>query len=133
MAHNARSYLVGLGLAKPGRGKFSSAAKDALSKAMSEGITFTDWPKAGTVVKVPNGTTAKIVKAESAETSNYLTPDDYRYPEKEYRAVIFKNGKRVPVSLREACNTCRVSLVNHACESPTIHNDITVTIERKSN
>jgi len=37
-----REYLVGLGLAKPGRGRFSADAKAALAKAESEGVTFSD-------------------------------------------------------------------------------------------
>lgn len=35
-----REYLVSLGLAKPGRGKFSKAALEALSRAMAEGMVF---------------------------------------------------------------------------------------------
>jgi hypothetical protein len=37
-----RAYLVSLGLAKDGRGKFSNAAKDALAKAIEQGMTFSD-------------------------------------------------------------------------------------------
>ncbi len=37
-----REWLVTQGLAKPGRGKFSTAAHAALSRAASEGMTFDD-------------------------------------------------------------------------------------------
>jgi hypothetical protein len=37
-----REYLVGLGLAKPGRGRFSADAKAALAKAEAEGTVFSD-------------------------------------------------------------------------------------------
>ncbi len=35
-----REYLIDLNLAKPGRGRFSRAALDALAKAESEGVVF---------------------------------------------------------------------------------------------
>lgn len=41
-----REYLVSLGLAKPGRGRFSTEAKAALAKAVEEGMTFTDTKEA---------------------------------------------------------------------------------------
>lgn len=37
-----REYLVSLGLAKAGRGRFSGEAKAALAKAESEGVVFSD-------------------------------------------------------------------------------------------
>ena len=37
-----REYLVSLGLATPGRGRFSNAAKEALAKAIAEGKIFDD-------------------------------------------------------------------------------------------
>lgn len=123
-----RDYLVGLGLAKPGRGKFSNAGKEAIAKAEAGGMKFSDV-STGPIVSKP----APAVKSEPVQSdgnSNYLFPDEYRYPESEYRAFVFNDGKRKPVSLRECCNTCRVSLVNHACENPTIHGNVAVKIER---
>lgn len=119
-----RDYLVGLGLAKPGRGKFSNAAKEALSKAEAGGMKFSDATAAKTT-----GNPAKPVadrKTEATETP-YLYPSDFRFPEGEWRATV--NGKEV--SLRECCNTCKVSLVNHACNTPTIHNNLPVKIVRR--
>jgi len=37
-----REYLVGLGLAKPGRGRLSAAAHTALEAAIADGMTFDD-------------------------------------------------------------------------------------------
>lgn len=37
-----REYLVEKGLAKPGRGRFSTAAKEALAVAVADGVVFTD-------------------------------------------------------------------------------------------
>jgi hypothetical protein len=127
-----RDYLVGLGLAKPGRGKFSNAAKEALAKAEAAGTKFSD----ATVIQTKNpagGQTAPEteVKASAPGDSAYVLPDDYRFPEKEYRAFTRDGGKKVEVSLRECCNDCRVSLVNHACNAPVIHGNIAVVIERR--
>lgn len=52
----SREYLVSLGLAKPGRGRLSLTAKEALSKAMADGMTFDDvvtinLPKAETKIQ----------------------------------------------------------------------------------
>lgn len=129
-----REYLVGLGLAKPGRGKFSNAAKAALAEAEAKGVKFSDI-----VTKIPVQTETPTEKSAGGQTPQkidagltpYLTPDEYRFPEAEYRGITFRDGKRKEVSLRECCNTCRVSLVNHMCDSPTILNSITVKIERR--
>lgn len=127
-----REYLVGLGLAKPGRGKFSNAAKEALSKAEAKGMKFSDATGIPTKNSAGGQTKTEIQpKASVPGDSAYILPSDYRYPEADYRAFIRANGKRVEVSLRECCNTCRVSLVNHACASPTIHGNVAVVIERR--
>lgn len=129
-----REYLVGLGLAKPGRGKFSNDAKKALAEAEAKGVKFSD-----VVTKIPTPTEKPTEKAAGGQTapkteptmSAYLFPDEYRFPEAEYKGVTFKNGKKVEVSLRECCNTCKVSLVNHMCDAPTILGDVHVKIERR--
>lgn len=129
-----REYLVGLGLAKPGRGKFSNSAKAALAEAEAKGVKFADI-----VTKISVATGTSTEKSDGGQTaketdprdSAYLSPDDYRYPEAEYRAVTFRDGKKVSVSLRECCNTCRVSLVNHMCDAPTVLGDVVVRIERR--
>lgn len=54
---SARDYLVSINLAKPGRGKFSNAAKQALSEAIDNGMEFSDWNKHGRVIApIPEGT-----------------------------------------------------------------------------
>lgn len=129
-----REFLVGLGLAKPGRGKFSNEAKKALAEAEAKGVKFSDI-----VTKIPVATGTPTEKSAGGQTPQkidasltpYLTPDEYRFPEAEYRAVSFKDGKRVLHSLRECCNTCMVSLVNHMCDAPTILGNIVVKIEKR--
>lgn len=126
-----REYLIGLGLAKEGRGKFSNAAKEALVKAEANGVKFSD-----VVANVPTPKPTEAPKEATAPKTDptqtpFLTPDEYRFPEAEYRAVAWLDGKRKFYSLRECCNSCRVSLVNHSCDAPTILGDITVKIERR--
>lgn len=119
-----REYLVGQGLAKAGRGKFSTAAKAALDVARAKGVKFSDDD-------TPAPRTAAPVEVDTApvsvdpRNSNYLFQDEYRFPESEYKGID-PDGKEV--SLRECCNTCRVSLLNHACNAPTIHGNVVVRI-----
>lgn len=127
-----RAYLVRMGLAKEGRGKFSNDAKAALAKADADGIEFLDGPSptgngSGPILSSID-TPAPVVRKPVTETL-YLTPDEYRFPEAEYRAIAKVGGKTVEYSMRECCNACGVSLVNHACNEPTIYGNITVSIQ----
>lgn len=133
-----REALAAVGLAKPGRGKFSKDAVRWLEDQRAKGVTFSDdnapvkpvkasKPKPVTIDPEPD---TAPVSADPRDTP-YLTPSEYRFPEADYRGSIFVEGKKKEVSLREACNTCMVSLVNHMCVSPTVWGDIAVTIERR--
>lgn len=130
-----REYLVGLGLAKPGRGKFSNDGKAALAKADAEGYEFLDGPSPtgspGPVIKSTHPDEQPAPVVAKAGDSVYIMPSDFRFPEVEYTAYIVVEGKKQKVSLRECCNTCRVSLVNHACATPSIHGNMAVTIEKR--
>lgn len=124
-----REYLVGLGLAKDGRGKFSNAAKEALVKAEASGMTFSD------INKVIKPTGASAIPAEPVEIpkpkasdSLYVSPSDFRFPEDNYKAI-GSDGKTY--GMREGCNTCGVSLTNHACNTPSVFENITVRIVAK--
>jgi hypothetical protein len=129
-----RAALVEAGLAKPGRGKFSKDANAWLDAQRANGVKFSDddGPVKPAVVS-PTDDTGPDSPAPKIPAGNslYLTPDEYRFPEKEYRAVAKVGGKTVEYGMRECCNLCRVSLVNHACNEPTIHGNIAVTIERR--
>lgn len=125
-----REYLVSKGLAKPGRGKFSNAAKVELSRAMSSGMKFSDdgnrsLTKNRTGQNSVPESKPKAIPASNPGDTAYIFPSDYRFPEAEYVAV-GPDGKRY--TLRECCNTCMVSLTNHGCNTPTIHNNIPVHI-----
>lgn len=132
----AREYLVEKGLAKAGRGKFSKVAHGALAEAIANGVKFSDYPKVGKPAPVKSDT-PKVEKAAGQKpvapsgTAEILFPDEYRWPEAEYRAVSFDDGKKVVHGMAEVCNNCRVSLVMCACESPMIYGRIQVRIEKK--
>lgn len=68
-----REYLVSLGLAKPGRGRFSSAAKEALAKAKADGMTFEGPAPAKQVAKAskPKPTTPKDSSPEPKDKPKY--------------------------------------------------------------
>ena len=73
---------------------------------------------------------APVTKAAPVKDSmpDFFLPDEYRFPEKEFKAIERRDGKRITHSMRECCNTCRVSLVNHGCDAPTILGNIVVEI-----
>lgn len=123
-----REYLVGLGLAKEGRGKFSNAAKEALAKAEASGMKFSD--ATGPAPVRPAAPKGEAKPAPSAASDSlYVSPSDFRFPEDDYKAV-GTDGKTY--SMRECCNNCRASLTNHSCDNPTIHGNMVVHIrERK--
>lgn len=128
----ARDYLVKQGLAKPGRGKFSNAGKDALTKAVAGGMSFDDFPNKVTAVK-PTGAGGQ--KPATVEPEVYDIPE-FRYPEHQYRAIETRNGKPVERSMRCACNGCGLSLVVCWCSAPRIvahdgNGSVPVKIERK--
>lgn len=124
-----REWLASQGLAIAGaRGKFSNAAKEALAKAEASGMQFSDSPNATTAPKVTKPKAPAPVVSTAAD-SLYLSPSDFRFPEEEYKAV--EVGGKKTHSMRECCNKCRVSLTNHACNEPTIHGNIAVSIVRR--
>lgn len=135
-----REYLISKGLAKPGRGKFSNAGNAALAEAERSGVKFSDTgPVRRPTVKSGPEISKTGIPAKNSDNSEtggqnapYIFPSDFRFPEAEYVAVARdEDGKRILHSMRECCNTCKVSLTNHACDSPTIHDSVTVKIERR--
>lgn len=127
-----REYAASLGLAKAGaRGKFSNAAKEAIAKAEAEGMKFSDTSTAPKPAPTGGETPAAPAPTKPGDSA-YLSPADFRYPEAEYVAVARDaNGKRILHGMRECCNTCKVSLTNHMCNTPTIHGNVVVKIEKR--
>ena len=136
--NTAREYLAGKGLAIAGaRGKFSKAAHEELARALSAGMKFSDWPKSGVATprKVSNvaknspkvSVTRNSGAGHSATETEYLSPSDFRFPEEDY---IAKGADGKTYSMRECCNTCKVSLTNHMCNDPSALG-VAVTIVRR--
>lgn len=114
-----REYLAEKGLAKIGRGKFSTAAKEELVRARAAGIKFSD--EVVTEVVKPTGETVTEVKPKpKADPGMWKSPDEYRYPEATYKAHYLDGTDKVAVSLREACQNCGLSLCDHRCHTPVV-------------
>lgn len=122
----AKVALVEAGIIKTaGRGRISADGHAWLKQQYDAGMRFSDWPKGEiTVTKTeasagkPAETTVKVTR--EAGPSNAVVEPLITYPESQYEAYEFVDGKKKAVGMRECCNTCRVSLVGHVCEEPTI-------------
>ena len=113
------------------RGRISLDNHAWLKTQYDQGVRFTDWPKGEVqTTKSETGATEVRVKRDASQTQAKVVYDigDFRFPEKSFEAYEFVDGKKKSVSLRECCNTCRVSLVNHACDEPTYLNNRKVFI-----
>lgn len=105
-----RDYAVSLGLAKPGRGRMSAAAHEAINKALSEGMRFSD-------VSVSEDKPITSQEASKKNTEGTFFGDT---PEPLYNGgwYVVEDGKRISVSGREVCRNCMNSLDYHRCSSP---------------
>jgi hypothetical protein len=114
-----RDYLASLGLAKPGRGKFSNEAKAALEKAIANGMEFSDGTPAVKPVK-PKATedTDSAPKGVLPENAEVILSNEHRYYGKRWHAEV--DGKRIEVSEKSACGNCRYSLIGHVCNDPMV-------------
>jgi hypothetical protein len=119
-----KEYLVKHGYLKEiTRGRLSLANIQILKEAVANGAKITGYEieKSGVSVSKVNPDTFV----------EYVCPSDYRFPETEYKVTTpkdfpFPKG----VGMRNVCDTCHVSLVNHLCDNPRLFG-YTVTIERK--
>lgn len=110
-----REYAIGLGLAKPTRGRMSREANEAINKAIAEGMQFSDMPG---------------VKSEDSPKADKETPKEK--PESYFGSTpapiynggwnVIVKGKRVTISGREVCRSCMISLDYHRCDSPIVPN-----------
>lgn len=136
----AKAWLVENGhLEKDGRGRLPLRVLSILEDARKSGTTFSDWPKGTVEVSTDASTNTKTVVVKRDASSHEkmvheLAPENF--PENEF--VVFErlNGRRSYRSLREACNNCRVSLVQCHCGTPTIvarngKGSVSVYIERR--
>jgi len=79
-----REYLISIGLAKEGRGRFSSEAKAALEKAKSEGMVFDLTP--AEIAKLERQNRTKRVKEVSPKPVSVRRPTQDEYDVKAVRA-----------------------------------------------
>lgn len=103
----AREFLVGQGLAKAGRGKFSNVAKEALAEAIAGGMEFSDYTIKGSSAKV---------EETSYETAPMTWPNG--------TARFKETGKKV--SMSSACNGCGYSLNWCECATPRVYSKVVV-------
>ena len=134
----AREYLVSKNLAKPGRGKFSGTAREALTAAIQSGQTFDDYKvEAGTLVKVAIGNVGvKVEKPAGAATerraprvqsSDVLEVPAQVWPEDNSHAFYTETGK--PCSMKNACNNCSVSLYwCHCSDTHVFDKPVTIVL-----
>lgn len=116
-AVDPREYLVGLGLAKMGRGRFSGAAKEALDKATKEGVTFLQKGNGAKVAMVPVMTESGEVKTEKRMVNEYAQ----HAPALRSGTLTFEgaNGFTLKVNASEGCLHCQYSFGWCKCEVPT--------------
>lgn len=107
-----REFLVSKGLAKEGRGKFSTAAKDALAAAIAAGTVFDD------MVETPKPVKEKSDKPAPRPTTAIAELPEYRFTEGVNVAREVESGK--VRSLREVCKTLCVSLLVCPCDTHRI-------------
>jgi len=131
----AREYLVSKGLAKPGRGKFSKAAKEALEAAVAAGQKFDDYadgkvtPKVVIKAKTPeeraaiNARKLKESQEKSAQInekraggSDVLEPAEPIYGD-NVKFFAYVNGKKTYTSNRNTCFHTGVSVQYCPCGS----------------
>lgn len=112
-----------------GRGRMPlksiKTGEDLATVLLNSGVKFSDWPKGQVVEKETSSGTAVVVKRAPVSNLENYGDIPYRYDLKMYHAVAADGRK---FTLREVCNTCRVSMVQCTCDNPTILGDIKVTI-----
>ncbi|QIN94194.1 Lsr2-like DNA bridging protein [Streptomyces phage Wakanda] len=104
---NKREYLISKGLAKPGKGRFSAAAKAALEQAVRDGVKFTEpeakpvtarKPKAPKVVKEKAPAKelydAKAVRAWAEQTGAVDKGKRGRLPAEVIKAYLSSHGSK---------------------------------------
>ena len=108
-----------------GRGRLS---REAVAKC-TELVASGDYEIQGYVANSTKSTTvtpsAVVVNKVAVTNEKVIRDFTILYDERAYVAMD-KTGK--PWSMRNACNNCRVSLVQCHCGQPTIFGDIGVTI-----
>lgn len=116
----SREYLVSLGLAKPGRGRLSLEAKEALRKAVANGMTFDDittsQPKPETKIQ-----SNIVIKSRPQVSMQRATPPNSKASIVRNENVMYgisraeKPGESNVVIALAACDRCSKSINRCPC------------------
>lgn len=118
-----RQYLIEKGLAKPGRGRMSNAAREAINKAINKGVKF-DEPETGTktvTVKTKDEKGKTVVTTKRVQ--DVPTVPDAR-PDRPNGTYVFENedGTKFNRGAATACVRCSYSLQWCYCpDGPVIY------------
>lgn len=117
-AVDKRDYLVNLGLAKPGRGRFGREALDALAEAEKNGVVFVDKKAIVTTVRVADD------KGNVTEEKRSYDPFAPHSPAIRTGLLTFvgqgkaRERTTMKVNATEACIHCQMSFGWCYCELP---------------
>lgn len=109
-----KDYAASLGLAKPGKGRMSREAHEAVDKAIADGMTFNDYR----VAVRPSEDAPKVIVGPNEEANVYADAF-YRY-ERDQEFTYSADGKAYVISGKPACMNCGYSLVGHTCNDPVV-------------
>lgn len=130
-----KEYLLKHGhIDKIGRGRLSAAHIEIIKDAVANGVRIEGYASVeSNSVEVNKPKEVKKVENPSNEIVD-LAP--IHYPEDQFVAYEYHDGKKIERSLRSACNNCLVSLVQCVCGNPTIVarngcSSVSVSIVRK--
>lgn len=115
-AVDKRDWLIAKGLAKPGRGKFSNVAKEALAEAERQGVVFLNKGTAvAPVTIIENGERKQEIREINPWAHH---PDPIRRD--PFYTFTGTGGKKVQIAVATACLTCQYSLGWCYCETPLV-------------
>lgn len=108
-----REYLVGLGLAKEGRGKLSNAAHEALDEAIKGGMQFSDLQEKPVVVKreKKDRETSQPEGDNRFADARIFVPIDTRYKGTD------SQGKSHTINARAICYNSGYSIAGCGCSN----------------
>lgn len=112
---------------KLGKGRMSAAAIARIHELVNEGYSIKGYAAAPTSKSTDKAIAAPVVQRVAPVNVKTVAEFVIFWPLEEFKAV--GADKRV-WSMKECCNTCRVSLVQCHCGNPTILGDIPVSIVR---
>lgn len=110
-----KDYAISKGLAKPGKGRMSLAAHEAVDKAIADGMTFSDYR----VSKTPQKGTESVSEGPQDQVENPYADAFWRYP-LDQQFTYTHEGKTRVINGRGVCRGCGYSLVGHLCSDPVV-------------